>query len=73
MIAVDNFSMETNLSAVLACINNIGPGLDMVGPTGNFAMFSNFSKFILSIDMLLGRLEIFPLLVMLAPSMWKNR
>lgn len=73
VIAVDNFSMETNLSAVLACINNIGPGLDMVGPTGNFAMFSNFSKFILSIDMLLGRLEIFPLLVMLAPSMWKNR
>lgn len=63
----------TNISAVLSCMNNIGPGLAVVGPTGNFSTFSNFSKFVLSMDMLLGRLEIFPIFYLLSPSVWKRK
>ena len=70
LVSVDDFSMETNLTAVIACLNNIGPGLDMVGPTGNYALFSPFAKVILSLDMLLGRLEIFPLLVLCSRHPW---
>ena len=62
----------TNFTAVLACINNIGPGLDFVGPTQNFADFSIFSKLILSFDMLAGRLELFPMLILFTPSTWKK-
>ena len=62
----------TNFTAVLACINNIGPGLDFVGPTQNFADFSVFSKLILSFDMLAGRLELFPMLILFTPSTWKK-
>jgi trk system potassium uptake protein TrkH len=69
---VDNFSIETNLSAVIACFNNIGPGMAAVGPMYSFAGFSNFSKLILTADMLLGRLEIFPILLLAAKSTWKN-
>ncbi len=72
LLSLDNFSLETNLTAVLACINNIGPGLDMVGPTSNFSMFSPLSKIVLMLDMLLGRLEIFPLLIMLSPRTWRK-
>lgn len=72
IISLDNFSMETNLSAVLACLNNIGPGLGMVGPTQNFSIYSDLSKIVLTLDMLLGRLEIFPLLVMLSPRTWRR-
>ena len=72
VLALDGLSMETNLSATLACLNNIGPGLDLVGPTGNYAMFSDGSKIVLMLDMLLGRLEIFPLLVMLSPYTWRK-
>ena len=67
LIAIDNFSMETSLTAVLACLNNIGPGLDLVGPMGNYACFSAGSKLILSLDMLIGRLEIFPMLMLAVP------
>lgn len=70
LLTLDDYSMETNVTAVLACINNIGPGLDMVGPTGNFSFFSPLSKIVLSFDMLLGRLEIFPLLLLFMPSVW---
>lgn len=70
LVSVDDFSMETNLTAVMACMNNIGPGLDVVGPTGNYALFSPFSKVILSVDMLLGRLEIFPILVLFSRHTW---
>lgn len=73
LISVDGFSVTTNLSAVLSCFNNIGPGLDMVGPTSNFGAFSIFSKIILMIDMLAGRLEIFPILILFSRSAWKNR
>lgn len=70
LISVDGFDFESTFTAVLSCFNNIGPGLGMVGPTGNFSMFSDFSKIILSADMLLGRLEIFPLLLLMTPSVW---
>lgn len=72
ILALDNLSLETNLTAMLACLNNIGPGLDMVGPTSNYAHFSDLSKFVLMLDMLLGRLEIFPLLIMLSPRTWRR-
>lgn len=67
------FDMQTNFSAVLACFNNVGPGLGAVGPTSNYAVYSDFSKIVLSLAMLLGRLEIFPLLLGLNPLMWKKK
>lgn len=73
LISVDGFSITTNLSAVLACFNNIGPGLDVVGPSSNFETYSMFSKIILIIDMLAGRLEIFPILILFSRSTWRNR
>ena len=73
IISLDGFSTGTNISAVLACFNNIGPGLEAVGPTCNFAAYSALSKFVLILDMLAGRLEIFPLLVLLSRSAWKQR
>ncbi len=72
ILSANDLSMETNLTAVLACLNNIGPGLDLVGPTSNYAHFSDVSKIVLILDMLLGRLEIFPLLVMLSPRAWRR-
>jgi len=72
-ISVDGKSMTTNISAVIACFNNIGPGFETVGATGNYSSFSIFSKLVLIADMLLGRLEIFPLLVMLSRSAWDRR
>ncbi|MDE6107840.1 MAG: TrkH family potassium uptake protein, partial [Oscillospiraceae bacterium] len=72
ILSLDNLSFETNITAMLACLNNIGPGLDLVGPTGNFAHFSDLSKIVLMLNMLLGRLEIFPLLIMLSPNTWKR-
>ena len=73
LISLDGFSIGTNISAVLACFNNIGPGMEAVGPTLNFSAYSDFSKVILSIAMLAGRLEIFPILVLLSRSTWKVR
>ena len=70
LLSLDNLSMETTISAVVATLNNIGPGFDLVGPTGNYSMFSGFSKLVMSFDMLLGRLEIFPVLLMFFPSVW---
>lgn len=72
IVSVDNFSFETNLTAVLSAISNIGPGLGAVGPTGNFAGFSILSKWVLSICMLVGRLEIYPILMLFAPSIWRK-
>ena len=72
LISLDNFSVGTNLTAVLACFNNIGPGLEAVGPTCNFSQFSDFSKLVLSMDMLAGRLEIFPILVLFSRSTWRK-
>ncbi len=70
LISFEPFDLETNLTAAVACFNNIGPGLGAVGPAGNFAAYSAFSKFVLSAAMLLGRLEIYPLLLVCSPSAW---
>lgn len=72
-ISLDGFDFETNVTTVLTCINNIGPGFSVVGPTGNFSVFSNFSTALLSLVMLLGRLEIMPIIILLAPGTWKKR
>jgi trk system potassium uptake protein TrkH len=71
-IAWNGLDMVTNVTAVLTCPNNVGPGLNLVGPTGNFSVFSSFSKIILSLAMLIGRLEILPFAVLLSPSVWKK-
>ncbi len=73
LVSLDNFSITTNITAVLACFNNIGPGFDAVGPTCNFSGFSNFSLLVLTADMLAGRLEIFPILVLFSGTTWKRK
>ena len=73
LISIDGFSTATNFSAVIACFNNIGPGLEAVGPTCNFGAYSAFSKLILIFDMLAGRLEILPMLALVSFSTWKRK
>ena len=73
VISLDGFSVGTNFTAVLCTFNNIGPGLEAVGPTCNFSAFSDLSKIVLSWAMLAGRLEIFPILVLFSRNTWKNR
>lgn len=73
LISVDNFNLTTNFTAVASTLNNIGPGLDGVGPTRNFGMYSDFSKFVLMFDMLAGRLELYPLLILFMPSLWRRK
>ncbi|MBE6701691.1 MAG: TrkH family potassium uptake protein [Ruminococcaceae bacterium] len=70
---VEPFDFETNFTAAVTCFNNVGPGFAGVGPASNFAMYSGFSKLVLSFAMLLGRLEIFPLLIAVIPSTWKKK
>lgn len=72
-ISFEPFDFETNFSAVATCFNNIGPGFGMVGPAASFAGYSMPAKILLSFAMLLGRLEIFPILIMLVPSFWKRK
>ena len=72
VISLDNFSFGTNFTAVIACINNIGPGLEQVGPTCNFSAYSTLSKLVLIFDMLAGRLGLFPILVLFSRSTWKR-
>lgn len=72
LLSLDGNDFTTNLSAELACFNNIGPGLSLVGPDSNYAFFSPFCKMLLSLNMLLGRLEIFPLLVLFSARSWKR-
>lgn len=73
VISIDGFSPMTNFSAVLACFNNIGPGLESVGPTCNFGDYGLVSKALLIVDMLAGRLEIFPILILFSRSTWSGR
>ncbi len=73
IISLDGFTIGTNLSAVLSCFNNIGPGLEAVGPTCNFSGYSPFSTLVLSWAMLAGRLEIFPILILFSRNTWKRR
>ena len=72
LISLDNFDFTTSFTAVAATLNNVGPGLEVVGPMGNYSSFSDLSKFVMMFDMLAGRLEIFPLLLLFSPSTWKN-
>ncbi len=72
LISLDNFDFTTSFTAVAANLNNTGPGLGAVGPVGNYSDFSVFSKIVLIFDMLAGRLELFPLLLLFAPSAWKK-
>lgn len=73
LISVDNLGLTVSFSAALTTLSNIGPGFGLIGPMGNFDCFSYFSKIILSFCMLLGRLEIFPVLMLLLPSTWRTR
>ncbi|MBO4563172.1 MAG: TrkH family potassium uptake protein, partial [Clostridia bacterium] len=73
VVSLDNFSTTTNLTAVVSCFNNMGPGLEGIGPTLNYSGYSVLSKLVLIFDMLAGRLEIFPILVLFSRSAWKRR
>lgn len=73
LISVDEFDFTTNFTSVVTMLNNIGPGLNLVGPTQNFSIFSPFSKFVLMFDMLAGRLELFPMMILLMPLTWKRK
>ncbi len=73
ILAFDNLDLVTNFTAIAATFNNIGPGLAKVGPTSNFGVFSPLAKFVLMFDMLAGRLELYPMLVIFVPSVWKRR
>ena len=72
LISIDGFSVTTNISAVAACLNNVGPGLEMVGPIGNYSAFSIFSKIVLSLSMLVGRLEVYPILMLFNPRTYRS-
>ena len=73
LISFDGFSFETNFTATLSCINNVGPMLGEIGPMGNFEGFSYFSKLLLSLAMLIGRLEIMPMIILFSPITWRKR
>ena len=73
LVSLDNQDFATSFTSVTACFNNIGPGISRVGPMENFAFFSDFSKCILSLDMLLGRLECLPIMVLFVPAVWKKK
>ena len=73
LVSLDGFDLTTTFTAVITCINNVGPGMEMVGPMGNFSQFSDPVKYLLSFDMLAGRLELYPMLAMFAPRLWRRR
>lgn len=73
IVSLDGLDFTTNFTAVLATLNNMGPGLNRVGPVENFDCYSNLSKYVLIFDMLAGRLELFPILMIFAPSCWRSK
>ncbi|MEE1313735.1 MAG: TrkH family potassium uptake protein [Lachnospiraceae bacterium] len=73
LISINNYDFATSFTSVLTAINNVGPGISLVGPTCNFSFFSPLSKIVLCFDMLIGRLEIFPFLMLLSPSLWRRK
>ena len=73
LISINNFDFTTSFTGVLTTLNNVGPGLNLVGPVENFAKFSDFSKIVFCVDMLIGRLEIFPFLMLFSPSLWSRK
>ena len=72
VLALENMDLVSTFTAVAATFNNIGPGLNLVGPTCNFGFLSNLSKVVLIFDMLAGRLEVFPMLMLLYPPLWRE-
>jgi len=72
VVSLDNFSFAVSFSAALTCVSNVGPGLELIGPTGNFLAFSQLSKLILSLCMIIGRLEIFPILILFSRHAWQR-
>ena len=72
LVSLDNFDFQTTVTSVIATLNNIGPGLGRVGPMGNYSQFSYFSKIVLMFDMLAGRLELLPILIVLKPKTWRR-
>ena len=72
LLSLNELDFTTNVTATLACFNNIGPGLGQVGPMGNYSMYSPFSKMLLSLNMLLGRLEILPIMVLFSSRAWRR-
>lgn len=74
LVSFDGYDFATNFTAALTCISNVGPGFtDLIGPYGTFDIFSNFSKIVLALTMIIGRLEFFPILVLFSPKTWKKR
>ncbi|MDO5125707.1 MAG: TrkH family potassium uptake protein [Ruminococcus sp.] len=73
LISFNDVDFTTSFTSVTTCINNIGPGLNKVGPVENFSFYSDFSKIVLSVDMLLGRLECFPIIILFSPSVWRKK
>lgn len=72
IISFDNFGFTTNFTAVATTINNVGPGLGLIGPTQNFSIFSPLSKLVMIFDMLVGRLEVFPMLILFSRHTWRS-
>ena len=72
IISIDKYDMVTNFTSVLATMNNVGPGFEVVGATGNYAGFNYLSKIVFIFDMLAGRLELYPILLLFIPPMWKK-
>jgi len=72
LVSLDQYSLQTNFTAVLSCLSNVGPGMGSVGPTMNYAGYSGISKLILCVVMLIGRLEIYPIIVLFFPKLWKR-
>ncbi len=73
LVSLDGFDLITTFTAVITCLNNVGPGMELVGPMGNFSQFSDPVKYLLSFDMLAGRLELYPMLALFAPRLWRSR
>ena len=73
LVSLDGYDFSTNFTAALSCISNVGPGLGKIGPSGNFSIFSSFSKIVMAVTMLFGRLEIYAMLILFIPSTWKRR
>ena len=72
VISLDGFSFTVSFTSALTCVSNVGPGLEAVGPAGNFFAFSHLSKLVMSLCMIIGRLEIFPVLVLFSRSTWRR-
>ncbi len=73
IVSINNFDFATTFSAVLTTLNNVGPGISLVGPVDNFSFFSPLSKIVFCLDMLIGRLEVFPCLILMAPDLWRRK